>query len=572
MLLPGLTINRGLHAMTLVFKQLLILISSAFLAISCGYGGKNKVETDNAKVDGNIVLTVGQVSITSYELNKNYHIFKQRFSMENHRAPSKAEAETWLNDYIAQTYFLADAAAKGYYQRKDIETIVEGMENFILTEPNGQLEKVLTAGITPSYVKSEIERSTKQIHLQFIELHDKKTADAVLGQSGYANGQPDWEGALANASKKGALNGQDIYEWPFMSFWKEEKSLFNLKKGDVRLLSLQSGFYLLYVTDITYLPQPPLTAVQMELKLKRDIVKGYLEKMQQQLRFTVNRDNLLALGIKISSGEPVYRLNKDDYPGLLTRELANYNLPGGQLEKITVNELIDYYNQLPLRAYLKNSAGIEEYLYKIASDVPVRKDAEKMGIMNDPKFILDKNNYRNNIVLQKYTEACLADTAGISPREIEQTYITLKAVLKKPAEIVYSLHAFSTEPDALYSSAKLRRFNNADSVSLKNVLLSKRHLKFSLNSATMPDTLKKMLFVLKPRQISRPVKVDNKFMFLVKEATLGTQAMDLNEAKPFIVEKIKAKRLQTIKQGKLTTLVKIYQKKDNIDHDKYYLQ
>jgi hypothetical protein len=229
MLLPGLT---KIAAMTPDFKSFLILISSVFLAIGCGSSGKNKVATDEEKVDENVVLTVDKVSITSYELNKNYHIFKRRFSTESHRPPSKAEAEKWLNDYIAQLYFLADANARGYYQRRDIEKIVEGMESFILTEPNGPLEKVLTAGITPSYVESEVERSKKQFHLQFIELHDKKTADAVLSQSKYVNGQPNWEAALTNASKKGALNGQDIYQWPFMSFWKEEKSLFRLKKGD----------------------------------------------------------------------------------------------------------------------------------------------------------------------------------------------------------------------------------------------------------------------------------------------------------------------------------------------------
>ena len=118
----------------------------------CFCNGPGPIEKPVSIVEDSIVLKVGDMQITWYELNKNFDHYKKDMSGKNKRLPTAPEIRQWINDYTRRCYFLADAHAMGYYERKEIINAVAFMECFILSQHNGPLEQQLVKVSTPAFV------------------------------------------------------------------------------------------------------------------------------------------------------------------------------------------------------------------------------------------------------------------------------------------------------------------------------------------------------------------------------------------------------------------------------------
>jgi hypothetical protein len=85
--------------------KILLNLSLVFLGISFCF---------KSDVSGSIILHIGKVTITEYELEKNLELFRSDLTREKKRTPSDSDVINWINTFIDRTYFLADACDKGY--------------------------------------------------------------------------------------------------------------------------------------------------------------------------------------------------------------------------------------------------------------------------------------------------------------------------------------------------------------------------------------------------------------------------------------------------------------------------
>lgn len=541
-----------------IFNTVLSLI---FLCIFLSCSQNKKPEKDFNTIDQNILLSVGNVHLTGYEFDKNYTAFKQTFTSQHNRSPAKTDSGQWLQDYVAKAYFLADAEQKGYYKRKDIDQTLSSMENLILFQPDGLLEQKLVADLTPAAVRKEMERSKKQIQLQYILFPDEQTARKIMKE---ANGM-DWQAILSKSLKVNATTGRDKYKWPFVSFWSENKSIAELNQGQTSsLVKIANSFYVVHADQISYLKAPVLNENQMRQRLKQEVLKRYYEQIQESAQLAINEENLFKMLRQMNAFKRANYLNKDQLSNLLKNSLATYRMPGETQQQITVDDFISYYNALPIRRPVEDANSIKNYLSTIAYEVYTLKDAKQMGITEDPKFILDRKNYKNTLVYIRYEQDHLTDTSAIAETEIRQVYDSMKARLNIPVEITYSLFSFKTKEQAFQGKLKIQQSKNADTTTLESVLSSKRHQKINFNDKELVDTLKKMLWEMRTPQVSFPIAFNKKYVLLIKEAESGSRTKSMAEAMPILVKEIREKRLRSNRQAKLDQLVKIFPKKGKL--------
>ncbi|HEX6428317.1 MAG TPA: peptidylprolyl isomerase [Niastella sp.] len=148
--------------MKLSFKPVLLVCMAA---CGCFCNEPKDQKTPVNGVDEEIIFSVGNWQLTNYELKKNFEFFKKNTAAANKRPVTEPEVKKWVDDYTMRSYFLADAEAKGFYQRNDLVNAVEAIESFILSQSNGPLEQHLLKDITPAFIKAEIEKSKKSLNL-----------------------------------------------------------------------------------------------------------------------------------------------------------------------------------------------------------------------------------------------------------------------------------------------------------------------------------------------------------------------------------------------------------------------
>jgi hypothetical protein len=132
--------------MKLTCKPVLLLY---IIVCGCSCNDPKEPETPVNAVDEEIIFSVGNIQLTAYELKKNFELFKRNTTAANKRPVTEPEFKKWADEYTMRSYFLADAEAKGFYQRQGLLHAVETMESFILLQSNGPLEQQLLKDAKP---------------------------------------------------------------------------------------------------------------------------------------------------------------------------------------------------------------------------------------------------------------------------------------------------------------------------------------------------------------------------------------------------------------------------------------
>ncbi len=417
-----------------------------------------KNEAVNNKVNQTVVLTVGNERFTVFELEKNFKIFKQKFMQNQRREPVEADIKAWITEFVERAYVLADAREKGYYNKPDIQQIVENTAMFMLSQPHGILEQKLLAQVAPVGV-------------------------AHTGQS---------------ENKKMAAVG------------------------------------------------------------------NYHLKISKAASIIPNKSAIALLWAKIIKNEKLHEIKKEDVANILDKKLATYRSPDGKAGNISVSRFMTVYNSLPLKRYLEDTASINMYVQQIAANEYIKKDAQEMGLLNDPEFRLNKKNFTDNVVYKRYMEDHLGADRGVTENDIMNTYASVKQGMTHPSNIIYSIYTFSNPPNA-YKALGLLRMRAGDTTVNLNSLSQKRHIKFDKYKSQLPDTLKKMIYRGAPGQPLPPVETNGYYTVLMIESATGSEPFAANEIRSYLVARAKERRELDYSSKKANELSKNLNADNNID-------
>ena len=84
----------------------IIITLSIFLLVTSFYHYSN--------VSDRVILEVGKITITEYELEKNLDLFLSDLHRQKNKTPADSDIAAFINSFTDRAYFLADACEKGY--------------------------------------------------------------------------------------------------------------------------------------------------------------------------------------------------------------------------------------------------------------------------------------------------------------------------------------------------------------------------------------------------------------------------------------------------------------------------
>jgi hypothetical protein len=525
-----------------------------------------------------VVLTVGEVRITGYELEKNYNRFKDAFRQRHGRLPGKEETTTWIGEFIDRAWFLADAFEKGYFNDAEVDRAVESMAHLIIGQPGGLLEQKLVEGqitVSEADIEKALTQSRKQLHVEYVKFPSYDKAFDCIGGVQVQNSQAFKEVVAKSRSKEDILHKEDTLQWPFAQLGHLQDYVISLQKDAVTsILSLPDGFYVMYVKntwegDLNTSPQRRSTITRMLMaQQKEKWRKQYANVIHAKAGMVIDTAVLHDLAIKLKEYGALTVFEKDKFSELLSKQVLAYNL-GNEKIYCTVEAVMDYYNGLPLRKTIGSMQQVMEVLQSMVFDAYAYNRALELGITNEPRFVLDKENYRKTIVYNRYETKELKAGIVATEEEISNRYNAGKNEYRQAATAVVSLFSFNNRADAMAGRITIITNKGVAITGMHGLQNSQQNLVIDHDQSPLPDTITSAVFDMKVQDVSRVLPYKDNFLVVYKASESGSRIKSLEEMRPFLIKEIEQEKLQQRKQTYAAQLKARYRVTNRIDMQKY---
>jgi len=541
-------------------------------------------------VSDRIVLTVGPVHITEYEVRKNYLRFQQEYKSSHRQLPGKDAVNEWVAAFADRTYILADARNKGYFEKEDVKRAVESMARLIIGQPGGLLEKKLLAPqevVTEKEWQQAIDRSRKQLYVEYLKFSQYDQALDAMGGL-----QPEnlavFRKAVDKSNDTSIVHRLDTFSWPDAQLGIHEDYITELEKGALTpVLALQDVYYVMYVqnTGIEAMPDTlrrnrirNMLIVRRKEKAKQE----YYRLVKKEAAIEMNPEVLQALKKKLAQYGTLRTFDKNKFSELLPLEALTYTRNQNKV-KVTMAEFADYYNNLPLKKEISSIELATVYMYAYVLDDFTYRKAEEQGITHDLQFLLDKDNYKKTVIDNLYETNELKATIDVTDQEIRDRYEIRKHDFIQAAEAKVSILVFDTREHAMAGSVAVRApraghqqifpdsfrlvsaMDAIDTTLLKGLLHTDIHRQVSYNEQSLPDTIRKIIFSMRVGELSRPVLFNGQYMVIIKESESGQRVQLLTEIKGKLWVEIWEEKFRHKKQALLEQLKQQYKLEGRVE-------
>ena len=516
-------------------------------------------------IDTTVVLSIGKVNITGYEFAKNLNMAKAQLSQNGEAMQQNVTLNTWKNDYINKIYLLADAYDKGYNENVHVDSIVNNAARFMVSQPHGllDLEKSKNYQVSAEELNEAIERSKNSIHIEYIKFKDRDQLMKKLPR-GIAPINANFEKLLSTINLSDVEYKKDVLVWPFAGYWGKENEIYDLKEGETSpILKINNGYYLIHVKTITRIRSPISQTNAMKARLQFTYEQKasalYRDSVFRQAQPKVNNDTIAAFAQKIYHYNYLkgHNFRKADLSEILSKNIISYLSPARQNRFVTVANFIDNYNTLPFKADIKSPNDIVNSLYAMVVNDYAYTDALKLGITRQPQFLLDRNNFKNNIIFNLYTSDVLDDKTAVTDDEIVKAYNLNRSNYKQPVNVVVSLYYFNNRPDAVRANFNVK----SDTMKFAGLIKKDLHQTINYKTKMFPDELKRELFSMKNKGISKVFEWNGKFIVAAQEGEKGSRLRSLDEVRDLVIEEIKKQRVVSNQKTRLDELKRMYKPK-----------
>ncbi len=548
----------------------IVIIIYIFLSSSC-------IENKNP-VSSKIVISVDDVTITEYEFEKNQERFRDDYYNMTNRQPDSNEIKGWIQDFINRAYFLADAYKKGYDKKPEIVYGVESMAKIMVSQPKGFLEQMLIEkNIQPNDDEIVLaqSRSDKLYTIEYLKFENWDTAVYFLNGKYQLTNHDEFKNTIKRCKAyNNVIYNEEVVAWPFIGFWEYNEYIFTLKEGDITpLLQFQDGSYILYIKDIeiSKATRNENEIIQsLRFYKEKKLKSAYYTEFFNSARITYYVKVINKFFDDIKAMVPLHEFDTSYFNAILHENIFYCTLEGKEVNYM-VSDLIAYYNYLPFKqeiirpeqiGYLIESLVYNEYCYIKAAE---------LGITSYPGFVLDKENYRKNLIYDYYKENELMKSIKISDNEINHWYNLNKAQYTQPVGINVSVLSFNNKQKAgnAFMMIEQNRNDTSGISNLKGLQYSDWNINIEYSHPVFPAITMQKLKYMEENQVSLPREIDNNYLIIIKNHDYGQTIPLLNEIKEEVIQEIKVQKLEKLKQERLPVLKTLYTSVDNIDYKKY---
>ena len=524
------------------------------------------------------ILQIENIEITRYEFEKKLDRFI------GHSQKSTQQIDNWIDKFIDNTLFLADAFEKGYYNDPDIEKRVDIVAEQMLTEYHGYLYNELVLkniNITQQDLQDAYDKSAIQQTLAYIKFKDRQQFNKVMGSDTLINNDKFYDIADCKNNVSFEFVPEIELYWPNSQWWEIRKDIFKLKKGEVsKPIYRDENIYIFYVKDIKTIPQKPYAKVENNLEkfLNRineiRLMKKFTDDIYHSSQLTINEKLCKDIYNLFEQQPEKHVFNIILFEPFLNKNVLSFKL-GDDIVNTTLMSFVNYYHNRLIRKAIDSYEKFEFYLREYVFHHVALKMARDLGLDKNKLYKLDYNSHKNKVVLKEYLLKEFQNSE-ISDTELKTYYNDNQDKYQEGTSAIFSFFLFNsrrnaqngmeiirhnikqalntTLPDSLFEGLVLAEFNDS--------------LHYSKNHRYIENDI---IFRLEKGKVSLPVPAkNNQYAVVLKVNQNGNRTLDFAQVKNEIREHLLNFKIDSLKNIRVSELREKYCIQNNIIPAHYY--
>ena len=521
-----------------------------------------------------VILEVGNIQITRYEFEKNYHRAFSVSPEENNQSFTETDQKKWINDFIDNTYFLADAYQKGYLTDERVNDDVNHMAKYILIQPYGSYEEETLFGdikITEEEILREFENKTKYLVSFFVFKSFNEMDKYFSGRIPENKEQFDNVSVIAKQRKlRNNIFFEDSLFCP-CQLKEESVALDTLQENQVtEPLITPNGVYIFLIKKRGGITQKYDETEKKKIKgylaMEKKVIvrKKYMDQLIKDLAIQIDTNLRNEIITRLQTDRDYlhnrYIVNKAMFSDIVDKELFEYT-DEKKRKSITIDKFIEYVNGCIIHFPLTDQKNVNAYIENFPVEEIHYRKALALGMDKDIQYQADKKNYMNSVIYYFYEKDLFLDGIKITDQELIDCYNKNKDHYQYTDEQTISSFYFKTIQEARKASDIIKHLSKKN---LKNGLenMTKNHglvdykINEKINSISNNNILKitERFEDLNENECSRPIPANNMFLIVKKEIEHGSRQASFLEVKPDVRNMLFQQKLEEMKSNRLSEL------------------
>ncbi|MEI6048834.1 MAG: hypothetical protein WCS03_08035 [Bacteroidota bacterium] len=527
-----------------------LILLLVFFSTSC------IAKKDKPKIDDEIVLKMGSFELTRYEYEKNAkkEVANQRYK----------NVEEWSNDYIINSYFLADA----YYRKYDTISAIYKKVNYasisMLCQYKGYLwDKLEEPKLV--FLEKEIKRiyrkQNKLFDLEYFLFPDIRTFNMILHKDTCIQTETDFNKVRDNCHTNSVkyLNRELVY--PFYELEPVKDQIYTLKQGSVIRIPLKNGKILLaHLKSIKKINQKRFKEEKDNIYANlKHLREGQIIEDKQYIIF--NKANIV---IDKQVVEMVLRKLKNDLPlkaskTFLADTVLKY-LFNTKPNTLLVEDFLDYYYNNPFMLVIDDIESLNNVLRAFVEEKYLYEESVNLDITKERKFILYQRDYMNRLILNTYYQNNFG-VIKVSIKEMNDYYNANKQSLSQCKMCYVSVFNFKDRNSAYFNLNLINKIisqngiKNPSDSSMIGLLSYRLNDIIESKNKKYPATIIRNIFNSKMNTPIGPLELDNQTIILIKTKEEGQEIPPFDLAKERIEKELIREKLEILKDKKISELI-----------------
>lgn len=523
-------------------------------------------------IDDSVVLSIGEMQISQYIIDKNYDNFVKTGHGDTINASDK---QAWFEAFLARLIVTAHARELGYEGREEVLDTVSKMERHMLTTLEGPFYKsLLQIDIPPS----SIEKEKKDFHVSYYliaaRFESKAALHALLGVDFLDQNMSVQEARLSRLEGDAEhffFEGQLC--WPFEPYRNLASRL--------RTWDPEGGTSLIQSETIN--------DISVALVRQRHVRQGSdpsSKQIENYIAHSKIRDTQLKRHRNLLS-ESSFRMHEAalsqlfiairDHPGEMStvpfkaikpfedEPLFEFDMPTGH-RSVCVGEYIRYFNEQFIRSLPRNEhalrRGVEGYVVSELDFI----EAKSQKVDYEPQFIQNRINFTNAQILDVYEREHLFPKVIVEPAQVTAFYKKNRSRFTLVSKCQGRLLVFDKALSAEWAADMQTSTKEARAIAVEEITNYVVEIGKTIDAF---NPLEPILLNAKEGDRIGPIPDHGRFLVFAKEENVESQVIPLKQVSDEISDELRRNEVErrSIQLGK--SLVGKYNIIDNINYKEY---
>lgn len=446
--------NLGLRCSPSGCTRLLLIRYALAVAFAAGPAVVHAWETDPKVVDLTPAISIGNLNLSRYILDKNYNQF---LALHRGSSPTAEESGAWWSLFLAREALAAKLIRAGYLERSDVKGNVESMTRHAMTGIHGWWYQSLYdhSPISEDRLQRAYNASTRVLDAAILRFDDAAAARRAMGD---ATAETLAQRIVSIASR-GPANGIDANNgrivWPYDPFEEITDTLLTAAVGKpIGPLQLKLGVYYLLVRAET-------RSRQLDFDSNRAGLAKYLQNLDEfmvrrarrrrvlrESEFTLAPDAISDLsGRLLVAKHDFNRIPREAITGMETVPVASYRNGETELQL----DVFEFARRFNLQTLPKWPTSRAEWASAVEDAFVEQEDweaARRAGLDREPKFVQDRLNYALTQIRTAYEIETLMPKIAPTTEVVHAFYERNLDRYSEPADAGGTIYYFASRFDA----------------------------------------------------------------------------------------------------------------------------